>query len=341
MTEPPRKETAELLLQGFDTYDRHADVVAVFEWIFTSPDVADLPSTVAYFERFPRIRCPDNNTLMTPDFSVLFTDGSAIVAEIAKIALHPNSVDKLCAQLCKYATLADIPSGPHGATVTANHVDVLYLVDNHTGNTAYHEITGRIADSTHSYKPPRPPCIVQFARQANSGYNFQRHLGPANGTLHPGSRKTHIGSYLDGDFHPTAHKWIKVKVARPFINDPAQKLYLATRLTMQTWNDIYGPGSTEIEVIPADVAEHLRAHYGIGRVKEVKAALELLYRAGLAAPSQDGKTWIVSRARLRRQGEKDVHRIIAGLLSSNNRRAPSRPRITRQPPPPMDTLFDM
>ena len=339
MSEPPRKDTTESLLRGFETYDRHVDVVSVFEWIFTSPDVARLPETVAYFERFPRIKGPDGNTL-TPDFTVLFNDGTAIVGEIAKIALHPNSVDKLCAQLGKYSEVTSIPSGPGGATVTATHVDVLYLVDMDTGNTAYREVTGRIANPDHPYTPLHPPCIVQFARQANSGYTFQRHLGPLNGALDPGERSLNIGDYLDGDFHPTADRWITVKIDRPFINDPVQKLYLATHLMMRTWNDLYGAGSDDVHATPVEVAQHLQKHYGVGRVSDVRGALDLLDRAGLAAPSADGRTWTVTRSRLRRQNEKDVHRVIAGLLDGKGKRTVPRPR-TRQPPPPMDTLFDI
>lgn len=331
-------ETPDALIKGYDTYDRHADVVAVFEWIFTNPHVDKLPDTVEHFERFPRIKGQDGGTY-TPDFTVLFKDDTAIIGEIAKIALHPHSIDKLCAQLLNYASLNRIPSGVNGSTTAAKHVDVLYLVDNYTGNTAYRGITGRIADLEHPYAPPQPPCIVQFARQAETGYTFQRHLGPANGTLVAGSRETHIGTYLDGDFHPPTAKWIPTKVSRPFINDPVQKLYLATRLTMQTWNEMYGPGESNIEVIPSDVASHLRSHYGVGRVPEVKAALRLLDRAGRAALSADGKSWIVSRSRLSKRGEKDVHRILAGLLTGNTRRAVPRARRAEEPPLEDGMLF--
>ena len=337
MSDPPRKETAESLLRAYDIYDSHSDVVAVFQWLFTDPNVAGLPDTVEHFERFPRVQGADGNTLR-PDFTVLFKDKTAIVGEIAKIAVHPNSIDKLCSQLGKYATVVDIPSGPRGQTACASHVDVLYLVDNYTGNTAYHEITERIADPEHSYAPPRAPCIVQFARQTSSGYNFQRHLGPANGTLNPGARQPHIGAYLDRDFHPTANRWIEVKVANPFINDPVQSLYLATRVQMQTWNDMYGPGTSDVDVDPADVAQHLLRHYGVGRVSDVRSALQLLSRAGLAATSDGGRTWTISRSRLRRQNERDVHRVIAGLLDSKTSRVLPRTR-TAKPTPPQDTLF--
>jgi hypothetical protein len=179
-------ECIERLMHGFRTYDRAVDVVSAFEMAFTTSRT-DVPGTVRHFERFPRIPDPPGNPL-TPDFSVVFVDGAGLVGETARIALHENSVDDLCAQIAKYDALTQLP-GPDGL-VDVTFVDVLVLVPQSVGVAAVKRIVvKRYAEATHWYKPSAPPCVVQFAFDEDR-YIFQRLLEPRNGMLREGPGPT-------------------------------------------------------------------------------------------------------------------------------------------------------
>ena len=333
-----RQRAAERrLLNEFTTYDQHVDVVSAFEWIFTDPGVKSMPETVFHFERFPKIQ--DKGVILTPDFTVLFKDGTAIVAEIAQLALAEGSVDGLCDQIDKYANLTDVPHGLGLAIPPfVTRVDVLHFVPMATGNSAYRRIiVDRYLNEDHPYKPVRPPCIVQYARE-NSGYTYQRIQAQHNGTLPPLERSTHIQTYLDSDFRPIPKGWVPVKVRRPFINDPVPSLYLATQLWTRVWPSQHGTSTDDISVDPTTTAKYLRDRYGTVRSIDVRRALELLDQVGLAAALPDG-SWLVSRSRITKQGEKDVHRIIAGRLIGNPRRVVPR-TLRPDSPPAQPTLFD-
>ena len=124
----PPSAAEQALLTEYETYDQHVDVVSALEWLFTDPVVKGMPDTVAHFERFPRIPVAGKKDPLTPDFTVLFADGTAIVGEIAKIALHENSVEKVCAQIGGYAVLDQVPNG-RGGLATVRHLDVMLLVE--------------------------------------------------------------------------------------------------------------------------------------------------------------------------------------------------------------------
>ena len=188
---PPPSAAEQALLTEYETYDQHVDVVSALEWLFTDPAVKGMPATVSHFERYPHI--PVAGKTVTPDFTVLFTDGSAIIGEIAKIALHENSVEKVCTQIGGYAVLDRVPGG-HGRTVPVNHVDVLLLVHADVGPAAVRRIIReRFADPEHAYSPPEPPCIAQFYR-TESHYSFQRLQHQDNGVLCSGDRSPHLGA---------------------------------------------------------------------------------------------------------------------------------------------------
>lgn len=220
--------TQKQLQDDFAIYDEHVDVVSSFEWIFTQSSCAGMSDTVRHFERYPRV-VGAGGTHLTPDFTVLFTDDSAIIAEIAQFANVDNSVDKLCRQLGQDATVTRVQEG-RGRTVKAARVDVMYLVPMRLGNTAYDRVIGdRYHDPEHPFSPPGPPCIVQYARE-ESGYTLQRLRADRNGTLPAGDRNPDIQTWLDGDFKPTLREVLRFKVSRPFINDTIPPLYLATML---------------------------------------------------------------------------------------------------------------
>jgi hypothetical protein len=325
------------VLADFRTYDQHADVVSAFEWMFT--ETKDLPDTVSHFERFPRVEHDgsDSSSPLTPDFTVLFNDNTAIVGEIAKIALHDTSVEKLCAQLGKYSTIPRIQT-LGGGLVQVDHVDVMLLVEMKSGMHALNRvIKERYLDSSHGYKPSHPPCIVQFSRD-ESAYWFQRIPSPENGPLLRPGRKPNIADYLDATLNVGADRFYRIKAERTFINDEVTALYLASHLWTRTWPTQYGAVQGDIVVNPTEIAAELRKQFGAGRVADVKRALELLKAAGLAALGKDN-LWTVSFRLLGRSGERDVHTLIAHRAAIG-----AKPLVRRRPSPPesgptQDVLF--
>ena len=172
-------ECVERLLRGFITYDRAVDVVSAFQMAFTTSH-SEVPGTVRHFERFPRIPGDEDSTL-TPDFTVVFEDGTGLAGEIARLARHENSAENLCRQVEKYDALRQLPDGAGLAEVT--HTDVLLLVPQSVGVAAVKRIiVDRFVDPEHPYKPSVAPCVVQFAFDEDR-YIFQRLLEPRNGTL--------------------------------------------------------------------------------------------------------------------------------------------------------------
>lgn len=81
------------LLRGFDVYDQAVDVVSAFEWLHT--ETAAVPDTVRHFDRYPSLTAPDGKGA-TPDFTVLFHQGAALVGEIARFSL-PTKASTACA----------------------------------------------------------------------------------------------------------------------------------------------------------------------------------------------------------------------------------------------------
>lgn len=305
------------LLDDFDIYDQYVDVVSAFEWLLTQ--TSELPPTVRHFERYPRVPGP-NGTALTPDFTVLFTDGTSLIGEIAKIALHPNSVEKACSQIGKYAAVTEIPSNPRGLSAKVDSPDVLLLVPADVGLAAVQRIIKeRFLDPTHEYKPPRAPAIAQYSRTVNrddSKYTFQHIPDPANGLL-PSTPAATVGNLLSTGLNVPAKHFKNNKAARKFMNDPIKPLYLATHMWTATLPTQFGPaGNHDVEVDLQDLVTTLRAQFGTGRTAEVRAALNLLWQAGLAVDNRDG-TWTVSRRALRLRGERDIHRIIARRATSN------------------------
>lgn len=331
-----RAATAARLLDEFETYDQHVDVVSAFEWLFTDPGVKDLPATVAHFERFPRIPQPGGGAPLTPDFTVLFTDGTAIVGEIAKIALHDKSADKLCAQIAGYDALKQVPNAAGGFTPVESP-DVLQLVRAQIGLSAVRRIVvERCLDPEHPYKPSRKPVIAQYSR-SDTVYAFQRLPNAENGQLAtPPNRQPNVAKYLDSDWAVPARKFVHVKSRRAFINDPVPPLYLATHLWARTWPTEHGNSRDDIAVAPGPTAAVLHEQYGHVRSADVKRALELLQAAGLAYFNGDG-TWTVSRKMLGRSGDRDIHKIIARRIGTGAKPVTARPASPAPPPP--DTLF--
>jgi hypothetical protein len=320
------------LLRAYETYDQHVDVVSILHWVFT--ESVELPSTVRHFERFPSISVRGKR--LTPDFTVLFHDGTAIIGEVASLALHQNSVDKLVSQLANYAAITRVPASATTST-NVSYPDVLLFVPNSRGLTAMRRIHECINDSDHDYQPTKPPVVAQYAK-GDSEYTLQRLPDPRNGVLSAGNRTQHLGLFLDSDFTAKAEHFASNKVAYRFINDSPATLYLTTHLVLQTLPTQYFSDGEQVEVKPADLAELLRSQYGGGiRSDHIKQALELLQHAGYALDNRDG-TWAVSLKPLRSRTESDVPRVI---VEKALKRAKSVivPRERPAEPPDQGTLF--
>jgi hypothetical protein len=316
-------ECVERLLQGFTTYDRAVDVVSAFEMAFTSSQTG-VPDTVRHFERFPRI-ADDTGTTLTPDFSVVFSDGGGLVGEIARIAMHENSVDSLCSQIAKYDALKQLPG--HGGPTDVAFVDVLVLVPQTVGVAAVRRIVvERYAAEGHRYRPSVPPCVVQFAYD-DDRYIFQRLLEPRNGVLRDGERPDGLGRWFEenGDFKAKPSRFSDVKAERAFMNDPVDVLYLATHLWAKTFPTMAAdaPRPVRLELKAADVAAELRDKFGGVRARDVERALKLLKAAKLADPTADG--WVVAWEELRVTGERDL----AHALATRSCRPPGRSALAK------------
>lgn len=324
------------LLRQYEVYDRHVDVVSAFEWLFC--ETRDLPVTVEHFERFPRIPTGTSKPI-TPDFTVLFKDGTAIVGEIAQIAIHDNSVEKLCQQIGRYDSLDRIPAGAGLSSVS--RVDVLLITQLKTGLSAVQRvIEQRMAVEGHPYKPRNAPCIVQYGRDGGT-YVFQRIPHPSNGQLaRPEGRDPNISDFIDIGLSIVASNFVSIKSSRAFINDPVPPLYLATHLLLKTWPSASDP-APHSEVSIRATAEQLRSQYGVGRVGDVRHALAVLQQAGLARPV-DQDVWEVVQRQLGTRGRRDVHEIIAERATREVQplvRAGGRRQ--RTPPETQQPLFNL
>lgn len=315
---------AQRLLGDFDTYDTYVDVVSVFEWLYLHSGM--FAGRVRHFERFPKIQMPNGET-STPDFTVIFTDGTGLVGEISKLAQHENSVDKAVKQIAKYARLDRLPIDSQGTCIPVADVDVLLFVLFRDGLDAVRRIiVERLQDPEHDYAPRKPPVIVQYDRD-DVRYTFQRLQNPENGTLPAAKDPVTTGFLIDRGLNVLISRFIAIKAASKFMNDEIDPLYLATYLWAQHWPDQY-PGTVEdVTVTPNDIATTLRDRFGKCRTSDVRRALGLLQEAGAAAPNPDG-TWQVSRKKLRLTGEKDQHRIIAHKAAKE-----AKPIVKARPAP--------
>ncbi|GAB2690573.1 hypothetical protein [Nocardia thraciensis] len=302
----------EQLLSEFDRYDRDVDIVSAYHWLFTE---TNLRSTVEHFERYPSIVAPDGN-IATPDFTVLFNDGSGIAAEIANLALPDTSVEKLCKQLGRYSTLQRLPARRRKQK-DISVLDVLYLSPIETADDAVRRIfSERLENPNHPFKPIRKPVVVQFARTPQR-YVFQ--LWPdsdAVGSLYIGDRNPNYSEFRSFKIEPYRFDHNKVKYA--FMNDTVAPLYMATRLWANVFPAAYSVGSdVEFETTTAEIVGILRSHYslGRGRADDVRAAMSILVAAGLATVvSNDKNQWRVNRRSLRKKSE-GIHRVILDRIS--------------------------
>jgi hypothetical protein len=341
----------EVLLQDHRLYDEYVDVVSALEWLFTETN--SMPDTVAHFERFPRLEGPDGNPV-TPDFSVVFVDGTGVVAEIARIALHEGSVDDLCHQIGRYDALTQLP-GAGGQPVDVSHVDVLLLVPLDIGTDVVRRvITERLLNAEHSYKPSHPPCIVQYVAQRDK-YVFQRRADTGNGELRDGQRVPALGDWLArGDFKPPAAGFAHVKAQRPFMNDPVAPLYLASQLWTKVFPTLTA-GATPIgDYKPlirtvSELASEVNAMYGYVGKTALRNAMAILV-ASRCAECLGIDRWRVAWGDLAHIGGEEVGEVLARRTQKPPAKGPIRrlieaysdlgiPDPAIEEPPEPGTLF--
>ncbi|WP_322411140.1 hypothetical protein [Microbacterium invictum] len=297
------------LIADFRIYDRSVDIVSIYHWLFT--ETRELPSTVSHFERYPRIPHADGR-VATPDFSVLFTDGTGIVAEIANIARHDNSVEKLCAQLLRYDGIEALPNARGGMTAVS-HVDVIFLTPIDDAEAAVRRVLAeRLDDPEHGYKPAHRPVLIQFAQNSDRYVLQQWPDKSINGSLFIGDRHPNYGEF-DNALKVAPDLFGPNKVRYGFMNDPVPPLYMATRRWSSVFPSAFGVGAEEITVTNQEVAETLMAQYAHGTVTDARTAMEILAAAGLVRPTTSG-AWRLRRRNLRVAGA-DIHQAIAARLS--------------------------
>lgn len=324
------------LIADFRLYDRSVDVVSAYHWLFT--ETAGLPATVSHFERYPKIRHSDGK-VATPDFTVLFNDGTGIAAEIANLALHDNSVEKLCKQLDRYTTLTCLPDAT-GTFTSVDMLDVVFLSPMETADAAVQRVFLDRADSLeHWFKPKRRPVLIEFAANPDR-YVFRFWPEKSiNGTLHMGDRDPNYANFKESLKISPVH-FGPNKIRYGFMNDPVPSLYMATRLWMNVFPSEFGAGATEFTANAFKIAGLLRAQYQHGTSDDVRAAMDVLVAASLATETARN-TWKVARRSLRRD-DHDVHVAIAERVGNAGKRLhrTSRPRVNKAPIDGQGTLFD-
>ena len=300
------------LLAGYTVYDRAVDVVSAFEMIFTESKTP-VPATVRHFDRFPKIPGKGDVAPSTPDFTVLFKDGSGIAGEVARIALHDNSVESLCEQLLRYDGLTTLP-GAGGKQAKVSHCDVLLLVPWELATAAVARIhEERMGDPNHPYKPSAAPCAVSFGFDQGK-WVFDRSSHPLNGRLREKSRQG-IQTWFDKEsIRSKPSRFAPIKTSRAFINDSVDTLYLATRLWANTFanmaSKITTPPPALLTVGTEEITADVLAKFGRVRINDVRRAMEMLATARLAA-ALPGDTWQVLWEKLLSPEERELERIIA------------------------------
>ena len=285
----------EQLRREYKEYDAKVDIVSCFEVFFE--DSTSLPLTVVHFERFPHYRAPDGRGV-TPDFTVLFNDGTLLVGEISNLARDEHSLEDLLHQIGRYDTLSQAPSGllaGGGHTLTdIEAVDVLVLVPEGESNAAIDRINEAIEEHRYGYAPRQRPTVMGWSFDAaGSRYIFKYDGRSNNPRPRTHGRSPSLTSWLQGS-HDTlrcpAGRIGPVKISRRFMNDRPPGLYMATVLWLDALPAVASPRlpPVDLDVTVADLAAYLRVSYRWGDTDAVNSGLAFLQRAGLARPTANG-----------------------------------------------------
>lgn len=291
--------SADPLWTEYYQYDQRVDIVSIAEVWFTRSK--GLPPTVSHFERFPRIDHPDGNPA-TPDFTVLFNDGTALAAELSHLALQEGSLDDLAAQLLRYDLLPRVPSEPRGSQrpmQDVKDIDVVVFTPLNVANAACDRLAAAIDDDGHTYTPRKPPMVLGYTLDRDTQtYTFVRPTRAKNQLLEVYGRDPSLSKWLEtgnDTLRGLPRRFLPVKAQARFMNDSPPALYTATVL----WGTLLPSYLAELgKVAPVDLdftvdqlAERMRRDYGFGRNRDVLAALEFLKVARLA--EEGASAWAV------------------------------------------------
>jgi hypothetical protein len=289
----------EHLIREYRDYDARCDVVSCFEVYFT--EARQMAETVSHFERFPRFDAPDGERV-TPDFTTLFSDGTMLVGEIARLARREESLEALLRQIGRYETLTEGPSGARAAgghhVAAVEAVDVLLLVPSGDANAVRDRINEAVSDERYGYAPATRPSVLGYNYDDASGryvFTFDDRAGNPRPRGH--GREPSIESWLLGH-HDTltcpSDRFSRITAVKRFMNDRPPAFYTATLLWLDALPALARPDVPPVDVIatPAQIAQWLRRNYGWGDARAVRGALDFLQRAGLARQRQDD--WVVA-----------------------------------------------
>jgi hypothetical protein len=304
----------ERLHADYRRYDACVDIVSAAEVWFTS--AAGIKDTVAHFERYPTIDHGDGEEA-TPDFTVLFHDGTAYVGELSNLARPQASIDSLCGQIGRYDSLQRIP-GANDTLVDVEALDVIVFVPHGEANAAVARLADAVSDAEHFYKPSRFPSVFgwSFERERNR-YIFSLARGDENNRPRGHGREETLEKWMASRTNPDTltgrpDQFMRFKVARRFVNDPVPPLYMATLLWSVVLPRLNG-GEGDIHTNAAEIAAQLRDDYGRGRANEVTHAFELLAKAGLA--EREGEGWLIAHQSITRH-DQDLAETLLDRYSS-------------------------
>ncbi len=287
----------EQLLREYREYDAKVDIVSCFEVYFSNS--ATMRPTVAHFERFPRFTAADGIEV-TPDFTVLFTDGTVLVGEISNLARHEGSLESLLHQIGRYDGLDQAPGGRRsggGHTLTAvDEVDVLVIVPDGESNAAIDRIDGAVAEGRHDYAPRQRPTVLGWSFDApGSRYIFKYDARSNNSRPRSHGRSPSLATWLAAQsdtLHCHAGHFGPIKVSERFMNDRPPPLYMATMLWLDALPAVAPEAPpVDLEVTAAALAGYLRENYGWSDTDAVKRGMEFLQRGSLVRPTAAG--WAV------------------------------------------------
>lgn len=333
--------SADDLRTEYDNYDHLVDIVSAAEVWFTKSQ--DLMPTVAHFERFARFNHSDG-LAVTPEFTVLFNDGTGLVGEISSLALRSESLDALASQVGRYDALKELPSGAAaggGHTLKeVSAVDVVVFVPHRVANACIDRLAAALADDEHPFDPQRLPMVLAWSfDQAENSYTFARdERGGKNPMVRSHGREPSLADWLEASsdtLRGVPNQFIPVKVARRFMNDDPPELYTATVLWAETIPSILGTeadGSlkNELDVSAAELAEAMRDRYGFGTASYVDKVLRFLRRAGVAV--NRGERWIIDYREISRSAPDLRDALLARATTKRRSRATATVEETEEEP---------
>lgn len=340
---------AEDLRTEYDNYDHLVDIVSAAEVWFTKS--RDLTPTVAHFERFPRFNHSDGQ-VVTPEFTVLFNDGTGLVGEISSLALRSESLDSLASQVGRYDTLEELPSGaaPGGGHTLEpiSAVDVVVFVPHRVANACIDRLAAAAADDEHPFDPQRLPMVLSWSfDQTENSYTFARdERGGKNPMVRSHGRSPSLSDWLaatSDTLRGVPGQFVPVKVARRFMNDDPPELYTATVLWAETIPSLLGTeadGSLKkkLDVSAAELAEAMRDRYGFGTAGYADKVLRFLRRAGLAV--KRGERWIIDYREISRSAPDLRDALLARATSKRRSRATTTVEESEdEPSSPAETLL--